>query len=500
MYKKILAIILSLIMVLTMVPVVAFAETIEMSDEFKSILNEDNKLELDCAPPKDLDEAYILIAEYLAVELGWEYEVSSFNADFTTVVINYYGDGRENNFTESHTVPIQYNYDARINNVIDSLSKDISQSYTVTDLELVNYFINKGNKDGLVYYSGDFRECFGYNNISFDISERAGDDLPLLIYREGVGTVTYDGTAYAAFQPIKAVGEYIVYVPDGTEDTPKAYAEAAQKRIDAYLGQEGLVKISHSGKVHDIWCQELYRLYYHETYEQTYDEWYDEYIRPYEDVMLNDTVATLGVSTTTDVYLFEANGAKSYFLILEDSSKMLNPEYIGKNLELNVEISTENGTVPLDTVVGAEEVTNGDDYDRIKDVIDAEDSKMYNLTLYSNSLGDNVKKIENGKFIVKLPLPSNMNGKKLVVFYVSEDNKVTKHEVTVKDGYAVFETDHFSIYTLAAIDDDNTTGGTTTTDKTTPVTGDNTNLVPWLLAFVASCGIGVVTYRKRKEQ
>ena len=75
---------------------------------------------------------------------------------------------------------------------------------------------------------------------------------------------------------------------------------------------------------------------------------------------------------------------------------------------------------------------------------------MFDLKLYSGSTGY-ITKLEDGKFKIKLPIKKELQGKTLKVFYVDENDKIVEYPVTIsEDGeYAIFETDHFSIYTLA---------------------------------------------------
>jgi len=60
----------------------------------------------------------------------------------------------------------------------------------------------------------------------------------------------------------------------------------------------------------------------------------------------------------------------------------------------------------------------------------------------------------NGKVEVKAAytLPADMNGKKIVVCYVSDNGTVTYMRATYKDGFVHFKTDHFSHYAIAAIE------------------------------------------------
>ena len=59
------------------------------------------------------------------------------------------------------------------------------------------------------------------------------------------------------------------------------------------------------------------------------------------------------------------------------------------------------------------------------------------------------KELEDGSFEVRIPLSEKLKGKDLVAYYVDDNGNKEEHEVTIKDGYAVFNTNHFSTYTLA---------------------------------------------------
>lgn len=532
MLRKITGSLIAFILIFTMIPTFAFAaESAEMSDEFKAILNEDGELELDCAPPSNDDEAIFMVCEPFYAEHEWKFGIddSTFNDDYTSAEVRYYGDD-EFGEEERHTVKINYNYDADVNARVDELADNMSGKYVVSDLEIVNYLVNNGKEEGLIYYSGAFKECFDYTNISFEISERAGDDFPLLIRRIGVGTVSYEDTSYAVLGHAEAAGHFVLYVPDETEDSSDAMLEAAQKRVNEYLGNNGNFKLSYAGKITDVWSDALYDAMYHDMSDspQTYDEWFDEYVKPYENDYLGDVVNELGVDGDTDVYEASVKGKTYPFLILRDSSKMLNPEYKGKHIRANVEIAADSSEVPLDSFVEADILSGGEEYDRIHSVLDAEDSLSYDLGLYSGSLGENVTKLENGKFLVKIPVPAELEGRDLVVYYVDAENNVTEHEVTVEDGYATFETDHFSIYTLAAkavvedqeepVEDEDDAAAAEDNEEpkdseetkdneaveeasgeNAPATGDHNSIVIWttvaLLSIIAFAGM----YRKREE-
>lgn len=74
---------------------------------------------------------------------------------------------------------------------------------------------------------------------------------------------------------------------------------------------------------------------------------------------------------------------------------------------------------------------------------------MFDLKLYSDAQNKFIKKIDNGTFEVRIPIHNELKNKELGVYYVDENNNKQVYDVTIKDGYAIFNTDHFSIYTLA---------------------------------------------------
>jgi len=80
----------------------------------------------------------------------------------------------------------------------------------------------------------------------------------------------------------------------------------------------------------------------------------------------------------------------------------------------------------------------------------------------------------NGNVEVKAAytLPADMNGKKIVVCYVSDNGTVTYMRATYKDGFVHFKTDHFSHYAIAAIECTHTwDAGTVITQATTSSEG-----------------------------
>ena len=93
--------------------------------------------------------------------------------------------------------------------------------------------------------------------------------------------------------------------------------------------------------------------------------------------------------------------------------------------------------------------------DDIKKILGTDNYKAYDITLYSNGMETNIEKLDNGKFQVRLPVPSEYEGKDLIVYYINANNEKEEHKVTVKDNYITFETDHFSTYILTELQNNN---------------------------------------------
>jgi hypothetical protein len=59
--------------------------------------------------------------------------------------------------------------------------------------------------------------------------------------------------------------------------------------------------------------------------------------------------------------------------------------------------------------------------------------------------------LSNGQFEVRIPISEKFKGKNLIVYYVNDNGDIDEHKVSIKENFAVFNTDHFSIYTLAEV-------------------------------------------------
>lgn len=171
----------------------------------------------------------------------------------------------------------------------------------------------------------------------------------------------------------------------------------------------------------------------------------------------------------------------------------------------NIKLDTTTDVVPSGTTLVAEKVSDGKAYNTAVTALGKDVSKfeMYDINLMSN----NTKIQPNGKVKVSIPVPSGFDVAKIVVYRVADDGTKTKLDANVKDGYVVFETDHFSNYVVAeqATSTENTNTDTTetktenkNTDReldNTPKTGEETNVisvVATIVSVISALGLAVI--------
>ena len=217
----------------------------DMSDAFKKALT-NGKLVIDSVPPRTEDEAYFIVSELPFYELDQTYkydekdgyfmiDISTCNDDYTVCDLslnNFNGPG-----SETHEVEIVYNYDAniysRLSSMFETFNVDDDIVYTISDLELINYWMNitSDADDNLDNYSLALKSDLNYINTDFYISNRAGDDTDFYNLRRGIAIFSYNGIVYHINSFLGTEASNIIYVNDDTASTKEAILEAAIKRI-----------------------------------------------------------------------------------------------------------------------------------------------------------------------------------------------------------------------------------------------------------------------------
>lgn len=215
-----------------------------------------------------------------------------------------------------------------------------------------------------------------------------------------------------------------------------------------------------------------------------------------EDLFLNDETFGLYDCRNDDMlpnrYIVEfTNGTKLSFIVIKDSSKIFDGKlnFISSDASTGIEVNTNN-LIPLDTLIQVAKLTNGDEYDKIVKLLKTDLVNVFDIKLFSKSLSKNITKLDNGNFEVKVPISEELKGKNLAAYYIDDNNNIEKYDVTIKDGYAIFTTTHFSIYTLA----ENTNIDTVETPKT----GDNilTYTMASLISLAGIITVLVITKKK----
>lgn len=501
MRAKLLSYVLVVLMIVSLVPASVFAEEETMSDEFKAILNENGEFEMYSVVPESESD----IMNYF-----WENEImydkypdlwfDEFSEDYKSCVLT------NEKLEESHRVNIKYIYDEDTITVVDEIIKKIpkgdyneeddsydSYLFEVKDMELVNYWVNNGDICDLISYSGEFKELLGYKNFRIDC--RMGNDAPLYTYAEGLAPFTYDGTIYDVTN-MGVEAKHAIFVPDETGDTVEELQAAVLKRIEEYVGKGKVEIIDYAKNPLDVMLEGFEgpiesakeSVESNKKYVSEYEGWIadckakgdtesEDYInlinglerqksdlKQAEDWLASaqnakqeyiDEYNTVGGESyylneaAGDYYFTMAIGEEEYsFVVIKDSERMITPEYKSSDVKTGITVDSTDSSIPLDTLISVDELTSGKEYEEIMSVLDAKDSKSFDINLFSNTLDKYITKLTSGEFKVSIPIGAEFDGKELVVYYVDENKEIHEFEVTVVDDEAVFTTDHFSVYTL----------------------------------------------------
>lgn len=519
--KKLGSLLLAIITVFSLLSPVfcpkAYAKD-DMSPAFKKVLN-GGKLVLRSAPPADQDDYLFYSAMDKFMLENPDFGLSIVDEETTSKVTLTLRNGGDNE--ESHVVDVVWKYNPKVWEEAKKIGANFPASGAVpdlTDMELVNYWAYHNPNafwQTLVNYSGELKAIVKNTNFTLLSQSHGGPREPFYTGTGGPAALCHNKTLYYAVGSIGVSAQHIIYVPENTADTKQALLAAVQKRIDEYMGK-GVIKVTAAEEtVTDYYNGELAN--FDKTLETAKTELpkvqakldaemakeeserdqeaitqYSHEISTYELAIINtprykqnfiDEFKEGGLffflKKAAGDFIFEATvpgkDTRFKFVVMKDNSKLVMPSYKSVDLETKISVSTDSGDIPLDTVVEADKLTGGEEYNRICKVVNADDNEMFDIKLHSNSLENHITTLGNGKFLVKIPIPAGFKGKTLSVFYVDAGGKSTEYAVTEKDGYACFETDHFSIYTLAAksIVTTTTTEPTPTgTDKDTPVDTD----------------------------
>ncbi len=411
-----------------------------------------------------------------------------------------------------------------MDNIIKSLPEpenpdDFLYWYKATDLELVNYWLSSADGDDsgtqFINFSSDFKKRFDYQNYSCSVYDGMGESSAFRTAIGGEGLFKKNGVVYG----VKSIGvraDHILYVSSDTPNNIDAKKEAVQKKLNTFMGnddakvEESTVKEAilysnwNSSKVYIL--QEYPDATWEKYLNGELEHWQPTLMLSPDDPEYADYMEYItGLVETDACFKVKIGNLNHYFLVECNSDKIVEaPKYQGKDAATNISITTDSTSIPLDTEIMVEKLTSGEEYDRIIKALNVKENSTYDIKLYSQSAQKYITKLESGKFEVKLPVPKELEGKELGVYYVDAENKITYHKVTVTEGFAIFETDHFSVYVLSEViqlsnrqDGSEISQPAANPDETekSPATGNNNMVIPLLFAVFV---MGVFSIKKIK--
>ena len=146
----------------------------------------------------------------------------------------------------------------------------------------------------------------------------------------------------------------------------------------------------------------------------------------------------------------------------------------------------DNNNFQAGTTVTAKEVKSGTAFDMAKKALASVSSKFVVFDFSAVKSGATVQ--PNGKVKVTMNIPETLSAEGLKMFYVSDKGEKENIAITVdkKNKTVTAELEHFSTYVLANV-------------STSPKTGDNSNVMLWvILLCVSSFALGVVSFSRIK--
>jgi len=410
-----------------------------IEDETEEILNSlapNGIWNIKSAKPKDMANSEFLLSAVANKSnlpegysfMAWVEPSEEFNPEFAALHLYY-----EGRLLESKSVKVVYNEPSdliveEVNSVISKINDytqgkhSIETGFRVEDLYLINYLTasQKGiDASSALNFSKYLIELTNGSNISYKYDDRLGS-MPttgLWQYSGGQVVVFFDGMAIDT-TIAGLTTNHVLYIPMDTEDTDEAKINAALKRIKEYLGTTDGITIEVGGTLESL-----------------------------NIVPMNITWNQYGFideqNAGNNYYNITING-KTYRFVICKKENLETPTYLGSDILSNIYITSDSSELSLDTALKVKEVATKD----MEKVLGTTDYVAYDISLYSNTKGVNVTKLENGKFIVSIPVPEKLKNKTLTVYYINSKGEKEEHLITVKDGMASFETDHFSTYAL----------------------------------------------------
>lgn len=201
-----------------------------------------------------------------------------------------------------------------------------------------------------------------------------------------------------------------------------------------------------------------------------------------------------------DGYTVYSNYYTDFIVVKREKTSDINSQ----DTTTNIKLETDTSVVPEDTKLVVEKITTGESYNIVVATLgdDIDKFVLYDITLKSNG----VEVQPNGKVKISIPIPDGFNKEKLVVYRINEDGTKVKYDVKIEtiEGkeYATFETDHFSLYTLALDNETTNTPENSNNNNTldeTPKTGNIDISLYYISAIIVVALAGMVIVKKKNK-
>lgn len=166
----------------------------------------------------------------------------------------------------------------------------------------------------------------------------------------------------------------------------------------------------------------------------------------------------------------------------------------------DIKLETSEGVIPSNTVLEVASITEGTTYNTVKTALaNISKFKIFDITLKSNGVAIQ----PNGKVKISIPVPTEFDKSKLVVYRVEDNGDKTEYAVTVNGDVATFETDHFSTYVLAEKETtqntENTNNKTDRKKDDTPKTGTIAGIY-FMIPVALMSAVGIIAFRRKETK
>ena len=422
-----------------------------------------------------------LVTSYIYKNYNLPKEVSSFaecqSNNNTCDVCIYLSNKPDERLTETYNIKLVEKYDESVENTIKKHTENLKKSYQIDDMGYINQLIHyneiekffgleQGNIDLFKLYPEIKKHIESNPNIEYipvfgaggwsNLNLGAGGVL--FAYLNGIAVGMSDNFSYSTYR--------IVNISDKTENNTEAYINEALKRIKEYVNDDTYnINITYDNEATELNCGDS-------------DCEIGNYKTKIYKITINNKEYTLGISPTN-----------------EKNIKKLKIE--SKDYQNDISVTTESSDVPLDTSVKSKDLTA-----QYKGFL-----KAYNIDLYSGLKDEYITKIKDG-IIVRIPLPNKYDKNKLDIYHINEDGKKgEKYQAVVEEingkKYAVFTTNHFSIYAIAEdLEEPKNTITIPNNVIENPQTFDNilNSILIGIVSFIALCGTIYFLLRNNKSK